>query len=250
MRLLRGIAAIAVLVSALTARAGEVPLALWKNATYPSGLPMGGTMGVSWGDYDADGYIDLFACFSGSLWHNNAGVSWTFAGNLSTLVPPTERRYGASFGDYDNDGLPDIAMAPRVPAWGDDRFHLLQNLRTYPYFADVAADSFVIDEQPYGNAETLAWADVDGDADLDLFVPVYPGALGPGNFFLENLGGRFIESSAAAGLDIPAGHARPEGAQFADVDFDGDPDLFANGTLYQNVSALSARRLKSPCIRP
>lgn len=241
MRLFRWVGGISVLAFALTARAADVPLALWKNATFPSGLPMGGTMGVSWGDYDADGYIDLFACFSGSLWRNNAGVSWEFGGNLSMLVPSTERRYGSSFGDYDNDGLPDIAMAPRVPAWGDDRFHLLNNLRTYPYFADVAADPAIVDVQPYGNAETLCWADVDGDADLDLFVPAYPSP-GPGNFFLENRGARFVESSAAAGLEIPPGNARPEGAQFADVDFDGDPDLFANGTLYQNVSTLSTPR--------
>jgi len=84
---------------------------------------------------------------------------------------------------------------------------------------------------------------VDGDANLDLFVPVYPG-LGPGNFFLYNLGPtgpgeayRFAELSGDAGLDIPSGNERPEGAQAADVDFDGDVDLYSNGTLYQNASS-------------
>src|SRR6185436_5301116 len=50
--------------------------------------------------------------------------------------------------------------------------------------------------------------------------------------FLYNLGPtgpdgatRFTEQSAAAGLDNPPGAARPEGAQFVDVDFDGDFDL-------------------------
>src|SRR5262245_20050641 len=194
----------------------DVPLALWTDASFPQGLPVGGTMGVSWGDYDGDGYIDLFACFSGLLWRNVGGQTWEFAANLSSVVPPTERRYGSSFGDYDNDGLPDIAMAPRVPFWGDDRFHLLHNLGPGPSFVDVAADPAIVDVQPYGNAETLVWSDVDGDANLDLFVPVY-GGLGPGNFFLYNLGPtgpgaayRFAERSAEVGVDIPAGNERPE----------------------------------------
>jgi len=221
----------------------DVPLTLWTDPSFPAGLNLGGTMGVSWGDYDADGYIDLFACFSGHLWRNLAGQTWEFAGDLSTLVPPTERRYGSSFGDYDNDGSPDIAMAPRVPFWGDNRFHLLRNLERGQSFSDVAGDPAIVDVQPYGNAETLVWADVDGDASLDLFVPVY-GGLGPGNFFLYNLGPtapggayRFAELSGDVGLEIPPGNERPEGAQAADVDFDGDVDLYSNGALYQNLSS-------------
>src|SRR4029079_6367845 len=84
----------------------------------------------------------------------------------------------------------------------------------------------------------------DGDARLDAFLPVYPQwDLGPGNFFLYNLGPtgplndyRYTELSSTDGLDNPPGTSRPEGAQFADVDLDGDPDLFSNGTLYRNVS--------------
>ena len=203
-------------------------------------------MGVSFGDYDADGFTDVFACFSGNLWRNANGADWVLAANVATSLPPTERRYGASFGDYDGDGLPDIAMAPRVPVWGDDDFHLLHNLGGGS-FVDVAGDPTMVDVVPYGNAETLCWADVDADGDLDLFVPVYPSwdGGGPGNFFLRNDGGHFVEASAAAGLDNPLGTSRPEGAQFVDVDGDGDADLFSNGTLYWNVSSRGAPRFLS-----
>ena len=198
-------------------------------------------MGISFGDYDADGFTDVFACFSGNLWHNAQGTAWELVGNVAASLPPTERRYGSSFGDFDGDGLPDIAMAPRIPAWGDDELHLLHNLGGS--FVDVAQDPSIVDVVPYGNAETLCWADVDGDADLDLFVPVYPPwEGGPGNFFLRNDGGRFVESSAPAGLDNALGTSRPEGAQFADVDGDGDVDLFSNGTVYRNVSSPGAPR--------
>lgn len=37
--------------------AEDVPLALWTHDDNPSGLPMGWTHGVSWGDFDADGYV-------------------------------------------------------------------------------------------------------------------------------------------------------------------------------------------------
>ena len=218
----------------------DVPLTLWTDPAHPQGLSFGGTMGISFGDYDGDGFPDVFACWSGKLWRNVAGSSWALAADLSTAMPPAERRYGSSFGDYDGDGLPDIAVAPRIPYWGDDRFHLLHQVGAAS-FEDVADDPWIVDVQPYGNAETLCWADVDADGDLDLFVPVYPAwEGGPGNFFLRNDGGSFHESSAEAGLDNPPGTARPEGAQLSDLDGDGDVDLYANGTVYQNVSTPGA----------
>ena len=44
------------------ARADEVPLSLWHDESHPAGLDVGAANGVSWGDYDADGWVDLFAC--------------------------------------------------------------------------------------------------------------------------------------------------------------------------------------------
>ncbi|MCP3980736.1 MAG: VCBS repeat-containing protein [bacterium] len=225
----------------------EVPLSLWTHDDFPEGLDFGETMGISWGDYDADGFIDLFACHSAHLWRNVGGATWELAADLDAVLPPAERRYGASFGDYNRDGLPDLGTEPRVPFWGDDKMHLLKNLGGGPNFVDVAGDPLIVDTQPFQNGETLCWADVDGDRNLDAFLPVYPPwAGGPGNFFLHNLGPtgpggdyRFTEISAGAGLDNPPPDSgRPEGAQFADIDFDGDVDLYSNGTLYQNRSSL------------
>jgi hypothetical protein len=222
-----------------------VPLVLWTGPGFPSGLDFGATNGISFGDYDADGWIDVFALQSGHLWRNEAGTTWHLAADLSALLGPAQYRYGSSFGDYDRDGLPDIVTEPRRSGTGDHCAHLLHNLGG-PNFRDVARNPAVIGLQPCNaDAETACWGDVDGDGFLDFFLPTYPPWAfgGPGNFFHHNRGPTvaggactFQEQSAQAGLDNPPGSARPEGAQFVDIDMDGDIDLYSNGTIYQNRS--------------
>lgn len=226
---------------------GNVPLVWWTHPSFPTGLDFGTANGVSWGDYDRDGWIDVFCLQSGRLWRNLGGVNWQLVASfVPQLLASTQYRYGSSFGDYDNDGLPDLATEPRGCCGGDTCFHLLHNLGGGPNFAEVSTPAGTIITEPCGlDAETACWGDVDDDGDLDLFLPVYPPWVGSsGNYFWTNLGPsgpggayRFAETSASSGLDNPPGSARPEGAQICDVDCDGDLDLYSNGTLYQNKTA-------------
>ncbi len=231
----------------------EVPLAFWTAPSFPQGLVFGQSNGISWGDYDADGWIDIFVAQDARLWRNLGGADWQLAGDFdeppTQLLPVTSARYGCSFGDYDNDGLPDIAIEPRK-VQGDSCFRMLHNLGGGPNFVQVAGENGIISSPCGLPSETIGWADVDADGDLDLFLPVYPAwapPFGPGNLFWTNFGPngqggawRFDETSAASGLDNPPGTAKPEGAQFCDADQDGDLDLYSNGTLYQNRSLAGA----------
>jgi tetratricopeptide (TPR) repeat protein len=63
-----------------------------------------------------------------------------------------------------------------------------------------------------------AWADFDGDADLDLAVIGHPDLA-----YYRNDGGHFSDATVAAGLSLPQGGI---GVQTADYDNDGDADLY------------------------
>ncbi len=77
-----------------------------------------GSLGVTWGDYDGDGYLELFVGNSthdgsltpNSLYRNNG--NGTFSKVTGDLMPgcygPT---VGGVWGDYDNDGFLDLVVA-------------------------------------------------------------------------------------------------------------------------------------------
>lgn len=231
--------------------AAQLPFSKYTDADWPQGIDLGHAVGASFGDYDGDGWPDLFVCNDGRLWRNLNGQGWAEAFDLGAMLPASAQRYGSAFGDYDRDGFPDIATEPRKYGQ-DDCLHLFHNLGGTAW-VDIATDPALIDVQVCSAlAETAAWADFDGDGDLDLFLPTYPAADGSAdNQYYQNLGPtgpggayRFTEQSTAVGVKIPSGAARPEGVITMDIDGDGDLDLYCNGHWYRNLSAFDAPRFE------
>jgi hypothetical protein len=94
----------------------------------------------SWGDYDNDGWLDLFITFSNQqenvLFHNDGAGSFT-----KVTGEPVAATKGSSeavtWVDYDNDGDLDLFTANRSQNWGDFRNYLYQNNGTNHNWLEV-----------------------------------------------------------------------------------------------------------------
>jgi len=141
---------------------------------------------------------------------------------------------GAAAGDCDNDGDIDLFITYGNTGGpdgggGPNRLYLNQLAQRGHglWFEDIAAAAGVANTRPDGRNDRHsgpAFADMDGDGDLDLFVG---GIYGDPNKIYENLGGcRFADVTANSPdlVNMIAPHTKSAG--FGDYDLDGDLDLF------------------------
>ena len=207
------------------------------------------------GDYDNDGWPDLF--FSEGkrtgkymhLLHNEA--DGRFAERTEVIRTDRTARNvggGAIFADYDNDG--DLDLFVPVGNFGTDRAAvniLLRNDRGT--LVDVTLEAGLTDELPTDNA---IWLDYDRDGYLDLYTGNLSCAtptrsvldLTARNRLYRNQGdGTFADRTVEAGLDVPlvepsesitcAGGSNG-GILAGDFNNDGWPDLFIGVFLNPN----------------
>jgi enediyne biosynthesis protein E4 len=89
----------------------------FTDVTHKAGLaiPMMG-MGIAVGDYDNDGYDDLFITTMGQnhLFHNNGNGTFTDVTKNAGMGGPAEFSTGAAWVDYDRDGKLDLVVANYV----------------------------------------------------------------------------------------------------------------------------------------
>ena len=189
---------------------------------------VGNSVTCAWGDYDNDGFLDLFVGNrSGQknfLYHNNADGTFTriTTGSIVTDIGNTE---GAAWGDYDNDGFLDLFVANL----GQKNF-LYHNNRDGT-FTKVTAGSIVTD---VAGSVCAAWGDYDGDGYLDLFVSSYGGN---NLLYRNNRDGTFTRITSGR---IVADGGDSVGCAWGDYDNDGYLDLYVSNAsgqrnfLYRN----------------
>ena len=189
------------------------------------------TVSATAGDYDGDGWLDLFVTHWGAaaggchLWHNERGQRFSCAdaeaGLGSGLVREvTDRTFTGNFVDLDGDGRLDLVV---TADYGQSTVWLNRGGGRFANATNVV----ISDENGMGSAI----GDYDGDGDLDWFVSSIRDSDGTtegnwgtsGNRLYRNRGdGTFEDATDLAGVrDGDWGW----GASFADFNNDGSLDL-------------------------
>ena len=235
--------------------------------------PLSSAGGVGLIDFDNDGLQDIYAVQSGSFPpdFNNARCADKLYRNLGNnrFEDATEKSginqfpggygHGVAVGDIDNDGFSDIL----VTRWR--RYALYRN-RGNGTFEDVTEKYGLAGERDWPTS--AAFADLDNDGDLDLYVahymewiegktypcidPTKPNTYDcrPRDFpamkdhLFRNDGGKFTDISDSAGISAADVEGRGLGVVAADFNSDGLMDLFVANDTTSNFLFLNKGGLK------
>ncbi len=238
----------------------------FTDVTEKAGLAgVGYSMGVAAGDYDNDGFVDLYVTgFNrNQLFHNNGDGTFTDVtekAGVNGIVSGRGKPWSVAAGwiDYNNDGLLDLFVVNYLD-YSISTAHSCQMGNIVEYcspneyrgtpnilyrnngdgtFTDVSQLSHI--SKYVGKGMGVAFADYDGDGFTDIFVSndTFP------NFLLHNNGdGTFTDVALMAGVayNESGKTVAGMGADFRDIDNDGRPDIFHTAMygdsfpLYRNL---------------
>ncbi|HVB04508.1 MAG TPA: CRTAC1 family protein [Chitinophagaceae bacterium] len=224
--------------------------------------------GASWGDYDRDGYLDLYVCgyvkygksnkhsvYSREnneeppdinplsfppqrnlLYHNNRNGTFTEVAIPAGVADPSGKSLSASWCDFNNDGWPDLYVANDV---GSNCLYLNKGNGTFVNVSNLAHVS------DYRSSMGLAVGDWDNEGEMDLFVTHWLAE--ENGFYINKLntmgkmaGGRmplqFEDEADKYGLGQISLDDVGWGTSFFDYDNDTRLDLFVvNGSTNQKA---------------
>lgn len=229
--------------------------------------PDGFWAGAAWGDYDRDGYPDLYVCGyvryapldsqqvslqydtempaslnpssfppkRNLLYHNEGDGTFREVAQQAGVMGDQGRSLSASWCDFDDDGWPDLYVANDV---SDNVFYRNNRDGT---FHDLSHMALVAD---YRGAMGIATGDWDGDTDVDMFITHW---IAQENALYNNLkmqldslnlsaenAVKFMDVADRFGLGQIALDYVGFGTSFFDYNNDGRPDLFvADGSTIQ-----------------
>ena len=240
----------------------------FTDVTKPAGLAdaPGWGQGVCVGDYDNDGWEDVYVTYYGKnrLYHNNKGVFTEVADRSGTAGTGKAWGTGCAFVDYDRDGLLDLVISNYVdfdlanaPAPGERAscvwkgvpvmcgprglpsaknilYHNLGNGK----FADVTTKAH-IDQTPGHYSLGVAIFDFDDDGWSDFYIACDSTA---SILFRNNHDGTFTDVAVAAGAayNEDGREQAGMGVTIGDYNGDGKLDIFKTNfsddtsTLYRN----------------
>jgi len=213
-------------------------------------------MGVAVGDYDNDGYDDLFVTAYGQnrLFHNNGNGTFTDVTQKAGLLGPKEFSTSAAWVDYDKDGHLDLVVGNYVQWTPETDLYCTLDGKSKSYctpesykgtsvrlwhnrgngtFEDVTQKAGLADQ----TSKTLGIAvlDYDNDGWPDL---LFSNDTQPNKLYRNNGNGTFTEKAVVAGIAFSEdGVARAGmGVDAADYDHSGFPSLLITNFSNQMLS--------------
>jgi|HubBroStandDraft_1064217.scaffolds.fasta_scaffold00178_13 hypothetical protein len=233
----------------------QKPDGTFEDVTEKAGLAGNGySTGVAVGDYDNDGYEDLFVAGYGhsTLYHNNGDGTFTDV-TASAGVGGSGWATSAAWVDYDNDGRLDLVVT-RYMEWTFDDIYcgerqagfrsychpdLFKPVTTLLYHNDGGGKFTEVShkaglDKP-GKGLGVAIADYDRDGWIDIFIandsiPEY--------LFHNKGDGTFEEVGLVSGaaLDSSGATFAGMGVDFADYNNDGWPDIVVTNLANQRYA--------------
>lgn len=213
------------------------------------------SLGVSIGDFDNDGFPDIFLSNYGPnvLLRNRGDGTFADVTRKAGVAGKNESSVGAVWLDYNNDGYLDLYVGnyltydpnykyfyppdgfPGPLAYEAEKDCLYRNNKDGT-FTDVTAEAGIIDID--GRAMGVGAADYDDDGFIDIYVANDHSM----NFMWHNQGGKtFVDKGTLSGTAFSqAGEATISmSVDFADIDNDGLLDIFVSDdtycSLYKNL---------------
>ena len=213
-------------------------------------------LGVAVGDYDNDGYDDLFVTALGQsrLFHNNGNGTFTDVTQKAGLAGPHEFSTGAAWVDYDRDGRLDLVVGNYVQWSLDGDLYCTMDGKSKSYctpesykgtsvrlwhnrgdgtFEDVTRKAGLADATSKTLGVTILDFDNDGWPDL-----LFANDTQPNKLYRNNGNGTFTEKGVLAGVAFSEdGVARAGmGVDAADYDRSGAPSILISNFSNQMLA--------------
>ena len=211
----------------------------FEEVSHQAGITrIGESWGNAWGDFDGDGYLDLWATnhkHKPSLYRNNGDGTFTDIIDEVWNANPHADTHGVAWADFDNDGDQDLIVLSgsgggRTSVTNptqDNHLYVNENGMLVERASELGVDF------PLLRGRTPLWFDWNADGQLDVLLTGILRTDGDGKLVTPSLFQQtpsgFQDVSTASGLLIQNGASI---AQLVDITDDGAMDLVLHGNPY------------------